>query len=118
MLGVGYFGTRFHQPRLLGLASACLALGSLTLSLPHFITPDYQPRGSADRFCIPAGKLHNAATNYTTHPAVSISMYSLRGVKLCLIYGYRHTFLTLSDENDLIICYFFQKPSSSEFNFS
>ncbi|XP_026777172.3 solute carrier organic anion transporter family member 4A1 [Pangasianodon hypophthalmus] len=41
---VSYFGGTGHKPRWLGWGVFIMALGSLVFALPHFTTPDYQPR--------------------------------------------------------------------------
>ena len=56
VLPITYYGTFAHQPRMLSLAAVSLALGSFTMSLPHFITDQYDYGHAQDDRCVLNGK--------------------------------------------------------------
>ncbi len=49
---ITYFGAFAHQPRMLSFAALTMALGSLLMSLPHFITGLYELKEVSSDQCI------------------------------------------------------------------
>jgi sodium-independent organic anion transporter len=51
VLPITYYGTHGHQPRMLSFMAIVMAVGSFIMSLPHFITDDYNLGGDVAEKC-------------------------------------------------------------------
>ncbi len=56
ILPVTFYGTYGHKPRMLAVAAFIMALGSITMSLPHFTTGEYELGTRMADSCSPIGK--------------------------------------------------------------
>ena len=58
---MGYFGTRYNQPRLLAAGLLTLSVGSLCMALPHFMAGEYKAADLPPAVCLNQhGKLTNS----------------------------------------------------------
>ncbi|KAJ8020203.1 Solute carrier organic anion transporter family member 4A1 [Holothuria leucospilota] len=48
---VTYFGENRHKPKILAIGSLIFGLGSFVFTLPHFLTPHYQPSSGENDVC-------------------------------------------------------------------
>lgn len=49
---MGYFGTRYNQPRLLAAGLLTLSVGSLCMALPHFMAGEYKAADLPPAVCL------------------------------------------------------------------
>jgi len=54
---ISYYGAHAHQPRMLSMAALVMSFGAFVMSIPHFATGLYDPKGGLSDECIPGGKV-------------------------------------------------------------
>jgi len=62
---ISYYGAHAHQPRMLTLAALVIGCGAFLVSVPHFATELYDPKGSLPNYCV-SGCKYNTFNTYAS----------------------------------------------------